>query len=250
MPQQTHFTSDAVISRRSPLTAPPSLPARRKSSPRLRGWSGRKVHTGQGVRRINSVSSTGTENPLIRGGHSALLVGYPVNVSHRAAIPASTPKVFSTVAGLVRPQCPHRPGRPSNPFGVCGWDGNPLKRVGHSALLVRRPRQHLHPRRRPRQHIEGLLPGCGLVRPQGSHRPGRPPNQFGVCAWDGKSAEMGWAFGAARASSRQCLHPRRHPRQHAEGLLHGCGAGQAASPTPLRSSAESVRCLRLGRKIR
>ena len=94
MPQQTHFTSDAVISRRSPLTAPPSLPARRKSSPRLRGWSGRKVHTGQGVRRINSVSSTGTENPLIRGGHSALLVGYPVNVSHRAAVPASTAKVI------------------------------------------------------------------------------------------------------------------------------------------------------------
>jgi hypothetical protein len=158
MPQQTHFTSDAVISRRSPLTAPPSLPARRKSSPRLRGWSGRKVHTGQGVRRINSVSSTGTENPLIRGGHSALLVGYPVNVSHRAAIPASTPKVFSTVAGLVRPQVPHHSGRPPNPFGVCDWDG--------------------------------------------------------------KSADTGWAFGAARGLPRQRLPPRRRPRQHSEGHLH------------------------------
>ena len=151
-------------------TAPQSPPARRRSSPPVRGWSGRKSHTGQGVRRINSVSATGTGNPLKWVGPSALLVRCPVNVSHRAAIPASTPKVFSTVAGL--------------------------------------------------------------VRPQGPHRPGRPPNQFGVCAWDGKSVETGWAFGAARASSLSTSPPappsppRRRPRQHTGGRLPGCGTGQ------------------------
>jgi len=81
-------------------------PTQQRSSPWQRGWSGRKSHTGQGVRRINSVSASGTGNPLKRVGHSALLVGHPVNAFNRAAIPASTPKVFSPVAGLVRLQAP------------------------------------------------------------------------------------------------------------------------------------------------
>lgn len=36
-------------------TDSPSPPVQRKTAPRLRGWSGRKSHTGQGVRQINLV---------------------------------------------------------------------------------------------------------------------------------------------------------------------------------------------------
>lgn len=75
----------------------------------------------------------------------------------------------------------------------------------------------------PRQHAKGLLRRreAGQVR-----KLRRPPNQFGVCDWDGKSVDTDWAFGAVRGSSRQRLQPRHHPRQHPKRLLHGCGAGQ------------------------
>ena len=42
----------------------------------------------------------------------------PSNDSVVPSIPASIPKVFSRIAGLVRSQVPHRPGRPPSQLGV------------------------------------------------------------------------------------------------------------------------------------